>query len=132
MGFGDRLKKAMELKKWSQADLCRATNYESGVVSQYINKPERDPRLSTALTFANALDLSLDYLAGRTDNPMGFCDEELEDLYIDARARELLRGFELLTPEGKDAIQDQVDFQLSKSRDAPAPARAGAASAEVA
>lgn len=132
MSFSKRMNEALNVKGWSQADLCKATGFKSGLISQLATDENRDPRLSTAAKIADALDLSLDYLAGRTDNPMGFCDEELEDIYIDARARELLRGFELLTPEAKDAIQDQVDFQLSKSRASAYAARSGASSAEVA
>lgn len=116
-----RINQAMKSKGYGQADLVRVTKEGASKISQLVNGKVKDPRMSTLVKIAEALDVSLDYLAGRTDNPMGMCDEELEDLYIDARARELLRGFELLPPEGKDAIQDQVDFQLSKSRDKALP-----------
>lgn len=113
--FGERLQKELDARKWSQADLCKRSGLKSGHIAPYLtNKKDRDPRLSTVIKIADALDVSLDYLAGRTDNPMGFCDEELEGLYIDSEARALLRGFELLPPKGKEAIQEQMDFQLSK------------------
>lgn len=127
--FGEILQKEMNKRNMTQADLCKLSGLKSGHISPYLNKKkDRDPQLSTVAKIASALDVSLDYLAGRTDNPAGMCDEELEGLYIDSRARELLRGFELLPPDGKDAIEDQVSFQLSKSRDkapqAGAPAKA--------
>lgn len=115
MGFGQRVNSLLLKKHLLPADLSRKLGWNTGVLSQYLNNADRDPRLTTATKIADALDVSLDYLAGRTDNPLGFCDEELEGLHIDAEARALLRGFDLLTPDGKEAIQDQVDFQLSKS-----------------
>ena len=114
MGFGQRVNDILLKKNMSPADLSRMLGWNTGALSQYMNNPDRSPKLSTAVKIADALDVSLDYLAGRTDNPMGFCDEELEGLYIDSEARALLRGFELLPPKGKEAIQEQVDFQLSK------------------
>ncbi len=111
-----RINQVMKEKKWGQINLVRRTKEGGSKISQIVNGKVKDPRMSTLIKLADALDVSLDYLAGRTDSPMGFCDEELEDLRIDARARKLLRGFDLLPPEGKDAIQDQVDFQLSKNK----------------
>ena len=92
----------------------------------------KDPTLTTAIKIAKALDVSLDYLAGRTDNPSGMTDEELAQLKIDAEARALLRGFELLPPEGRETVQEMVDFQLSKSRNPTPPQRLLATADEVA
>ncbi len=115
--FGERLKEEMDRQHLSQADVCKGTGLKSGHVSPYLNgKPNRDPQLSTAAKIAQFLNVSLDYLAGLTDNPAGMCAEEIKGLRIDAEARTLLRGFDQLTPEGKHVIVEQVDFQLSKNR----------------
>ncbi len=132
MLFGERLKETMQAKGLKQADLCRLTGLKSGAIAQYITKPDRDPRLSTVIKIADALDVSIDYMAGLTDNPSGMTDEELAQLKIDAEARALLRGFELLPPEGKTAIQDQVDFQLSKSKSKSSSTRMASPAVEVA
>lgn len=114
--FGEILKFEMDRKGINQAELCRRSGLKSGHVSPYLNeKADRDPRLSTASKIAEALDVSLDYLAGRTDNPLGMCEEELEGLHIDAEARRLLKGFELLPPDGKRSVNEQVELQLLKS-----------------
>lgn len=115
MSFGERLISTLERKGLKQADLCKATGFKSGLISQLVTDPTRDPRLSTAAKIAEALDVSLDYLAGRTDNPLGICDEELDGLRIDAESRALLDGFGRLTPDGRRSISEQVEFQLSKS-----------------
>lgn len=115
MGFGNRMLDSLDRKGWSQADLCKATGLKSGLISQLATNDDRDPRLTTAAKIAEALEVSLDYLAGRTDNPMGFCDEELEGLRIDAESRAMLRGFSSLPPDGRDSIMEQVELQQLKS-----------------
>lgn len=116
MGFGQIVNDELLKRDMTPADLSRQLGWNTGVLSQYMNNPNRDPRLSTAAKIAKALDVSLDYLAGLTDNPSGMCAEELEGLRIDAETRTLLRGFDQLTPDGRHVIIEQVDFQLSKNR----------------
>ena len=116
MGFGQIVNDELLKRDMTPADLSRQLGWNTCVLSQYMNNPNRDPRLSTAAKIAKALDVSLDYLAGLTDNPSGMCAEELEGLRIDAEARTLLRGFDQLTPDGRHVIIEQVDFQLSKNR----------------
>lgn len=41
----------------------------SSKVSQILSGKVKDPRLSTAIKIADALDVSLDYLAGRKESP---------------------------------------------------------------
>lgn len=113
--FGDRVKKEMESQGKTQADLCRLTGLKAGHISPYFSQPDRDPRLSTAAKLAEALGVSLDYLAGRTDNPAGMCEEEAEGLRIDAEARAMLRGFTLLPPDGRASVMEQVELQQLKS-----------------
>lgn len=113
--FTDRLRLAMRNKGLKQVDLCNLTGEPSSKISQLTNGKVTDPRLSTAIKIAEALEVSLDYLAGRTDNPMGFCDEELEGLRIDAEASAMLRGFSSLPPDGRDSVMEQVELQQLKS-----------------
>lgn len=124
-----RIIQAMKDAHMEQVDLVRKSGESVSKISMLVNGKTKDPRFSTVINVARALDVSLDYLAGLTDNPQGFCGDEIP---IDVRAQHLLRGFELLPPEGKDAIQDQVDFQLSKSRDKAPSERLPAAPMEVA
>ena len=52
----------------TRADLCRLTGLKSANLVPYMKQnPERSPKLSTATLIANALDVSLDFLAGRSD-----------------------------------------------------------------
>lgn len=115
MTFQERLNSSLEARGWRQSDLCKASGLSSAQATHLMNGRTKEPTLSTAAKIADALEVSLDYLAGRTDNPMGFCDEELGGLRIDAEARAMLRGFSSLPPDGRDSVMEQVELQQLKS-----------------
>ena len=109
MSFGKQLEKALEIRGISQAELCRRSGLKSSYISQYINKPDRDPYLSTAVKIANALNVSLEFLAGEKDT-----------IYFDRtspKEKELIDGFRRLTLDGQDEIMGQLDCQLSKKKE---------------
>lgn len=58
------IQKALDAKGMTQADLARKTGLSTAVVSQIVSGKTKDPRLSNVITIANALGVSLDYLAG--------------------------------------------------------------------
>ena len=65
MGFGQRLNAILLERGMTPAQLSKMLGWNTGVVSQYMNSPTREPKLSNALKIADALGISLDYLAGR-------------------------------------------------------------------
>lgn len=84
MEFRDRVAAAMAAKDMNQAALCRATGMGSSKVSQILTGKTKDPRIGAVLAIADALDVSIDYLAGLTDemNPRGNKEEkEVIDSY---------------------------------------------------
>lgn len=62
--ISDNIQKALDAKGMTQADLARKTGLSTAVVSQIVSGKTKDPRLSNVITIANALGVSLDYLAG--------------------------------------------------------------------
>lgn len=114
--FGERVKNELIKQDMPQAVLCKKSGLKSGHISPYINgNKDRDPRLSTASAIAEALCVSLDYLAGRTDNPLGFCTDELGSIKIDADSVSLLQKITLLGEEGREHVRGMVDYELFKS-----------------
>ena len=103
----DRLKDAMRSKGMLQVDLCNATGEKSSKISQIVNGKTKDIRLSTAVKLADALDVSLDYLAGRT--------EPKAAPYPDVETERLTEGFSQLNRDGRMVVLDTVEFQLSKN-----------------
>ena len=65
MSFGQKLNEVLLEHEMTPADLSRQLGWNTGVISQYMNKPDRSPKLSTAVKIADALGVSIDWLAGR-------------------------------------------------------------------
>lgn len=106
MGFGQRLETVLTERDMTAADLSHKLGWNTGAISQYMNNPDRSPRLETALKIAKALNVSIDYLAGVVDQPTEYVR--------DPECRRLIAGFLKLPRKGKDEILSQLDYQLSK------------------
>lgn len=109
MELRDRIAVAMKAAGMSQADLCRATNMGSSKISQLLKGKVEDPRLSTAIKVADALGVSLDYLAGRASPPP-------PPNYADKRQRKLNADFEELSDVGRESAVSTVAALLGVER----------------
>jgi transcriptional regulator with XRE-family HTH domain len=63
-GIGANIQLILDMKGMTQADLARKSGLSTAVVSQIVSGKTKDPRLSNVVMIANALGVSLDYLAG--------------------------------------------------------------------
>lgn len=61
MYFVQNVKYLMDDKRWSKADLARATNISPPVVGRYVDG-ERQPKIEAAIAIAKGLDVNLDDL----------------------------------------------------------------------
>ena len=102
-----RIDEAMRMRGMSQADLCRATKMGSSKISYLLQGKTTDPRISTLVKIADALNISLDYLAGRREDaaPRLTRDESI-----------LLSDFRQCTPERQRKAADAVRDQRSLSQ----------------
>ena len=107
MNFGQRLLDILDERGMTRADLCRLTGLKSSNLVPYIKNPDASPKLSTAIKIADALNVSLDYLAGRT--------EPKAIPYPDAETERLAEGFSQLNRDGRMVVLDTVEFQLAKN-----------------
>ena len=101
MSFGKRLNQILLDRDMTPAQLSKMLGWNTGVLSQYLNNPKRDPRLSTAIKVADALGVSLDYLAGRASTPP-------PPAYADARQRRMNAAYESMADDDKDLASASV------------------------
>lgn len=62
--LAERIQKVMDVRGITQADLARMTGITTSNIAYIVNGKTKDPRLQSVLAIAEALDVSLDYLAG--------------------------------------------------------------------
>lgn len=63
--LAERIQNLMDIRGISQADLARMTGMTTSNIAYIVNGKTQDPRLGSVLAIAQALNVSLDYLAGR-------------------------------------------------------------------
>lgn len=63
--LGERIQNALDMRDMTQADLARATGLSTGLIAQIVSGRTKDPHFSNVVKIARALDVSLNYLAGR-------------------------------------------------------------------
>lgn len=119
MELYERIQKVLSFRDMSQADVCRITGLSSAKVSQVVSGSTRDPRISTIVPIAKALDVSLDYLVFGKQSASPFIGEEqsalnekFESLNDRGRAR-LLEEAEMMTRS--EMFAKSEDNKVSKS-----------------
>ncbi|MBR2881599.1 MAG: helix-turn-helix transcriptional regulator [Prevotella sp.] len=65
--LAERIRFAMDMRGMTQADLARATGIATSNVAYIVNGDVKNPRFDSVVKIARALDVSLEYLAGRTN-----------------------------------------------------------------
>lgn len=81
MQFHEILAQLMDEQGISQSQLCRMTGIATSAMSHYV-RGETEPSFTKAITIAHALNVPVDMLAGKVDQPALTSDEQqLVDLY---------------------------------------------------
>ena len=106
--FGDRLRELRLSKGLRQIDLCEILKVSKSAVGAY-ERNEREPVYKQLINLADYFNVSLDYLLGRSDEPLiveQYIKRDIYDFY------EILDNYELkvhdyrLTEEDKQRIKD--------------------------
>lgn len=122
-GLNKRIEESMRLRGISQADLCRMTEMGSSKISYILQGKTTDPRLSTVVRIADALDVSLDYLAGRREDPAPRLTHDESVLVSDYRectpdrrrkVAEAVRDQRVLS-QGQEAVGESSDDEQPES-----------------
>ncbi|RLC08733.1 MAG: hypothetical protein DRH43_09540 [Deltaproteobacteria bacterium] len=92
----------------NQAELAEKAGVTPAAISQ-IEKGTRVPTIPVLHKIANVLEVSLDYLTGKTDT------SELQDLLQHDDLVAFFRGFESLGSEDKEIIRKHIEFLKSQN-----------------
>lgn len=96
-------------KSLNQAQLAEKSGVTPAAISQ-IEKGSRTPTIPVLQRIASVLNVSIDYLLGKTNK------SELDDLLHDQEVQTFFRGFQSLDPDDKETIEKMVDFFKSKKK----------------
>lgn len=113
--FAHRLRGIRELRGLSQGDLAEKIGKEPGLVSHFENA-RRAPSLLVLKRLADALQVTIDYLTGRTDDPAGAEPQAVGDSVV-ARIN---RSVKSLNEAQKETVAQMVDG-LARSKQVPKP-----------
>ena len=91
-----RLKEARRQKGLSQSELADLAHVSRQAYSLY-ERDLRRPNWETMIILAKALDVSVDYLLGLTEDPF-------PAVRMDAREREIIKTYHMLDERGKEMI----------------------------
>lgn len=80
--FGDRLKKARDLRSMSQGELAERARMQPAAISHF-ETGARKPSFDNLRRLAEALQVTSDYLLGRADDPEGHAATFDEPLFRD-------------------------------------------------
>lgn len=108
MSFSEILNSLLNERGMKQVDLCRLSGLSSAQVTHLVKGRTKDPTLSTAVKIADALDVSLDYLAGRSVKP---------EIHLDGEERAIVRCYRESTPERRRALMQTAMDSAVLSKD---------------
>jgi transcriptional regulator with XRE-family HTH domain len=99
MTLGQQVTAMRKKKGLSQADLGKAVGTSGDIIGRY-ERDEVKPSIEVAMKIADALDISLDYLVGKTK------------MELDADALRRLEDIAALSDENKKFVLNMIDMAL--------------------
>lgn len=99
MTLGQQVTAMRKKKGLSQADLGKAVGTSGDIIGRY-ERDEVKPSIEVAVKIADALDISLDYLVGKTK------------MELDADAMRRFEDISALSQENKNFVLNMIDMAL--------------------
>lgn len=101
-----RIQESRLRMKMNQNQLAEKAGITPAAISQ-IEKGNRVPSIPVLHRIANVLEVTLDYLTGKTD------DSEVKELLQNEGVMTFFRGYQSLDPDDQDTIRKNVEFLKS-------------------
>lgn len=109
--FYPRLRDLKEDKDLKQSIIAKLINSSENQYGRY-ERGENDIPLEKALILANYYNVSLDYIAGRTNDKRGLTRSELSDVETD-----FIKKFRSLSESGKGKIIERLEIILEQEQE---------------
>ncbi len=106
-----RLKDLKEDADLKQSDIAKIINMSDKQYARY-ERGETDVPLQVAISLANFYKVSLDYIAGRTNDKRGLTRSELSE-----KETELIKKYRSLSENGKGKILERLDIILEQEQE---------------
>ena len=100
MTFGEKILQVRKSLKWSQNDLAQKVGTSAPIIGRY-ERGEIKPSIEMAAKIADALEVTTDYLLGRSDK-----------IVLDRKMLERLESIEDLPEEDKQKIYYFIDMAI--------------------
>lgn len=104
MTFGERIIFIRKQLKWSQTDLAKKIGTSAPIVGRY-EREEIKPSIDVASNIADALEVTLDYLLGKSD-----------EMVLDKKNLQRLADIEQLPEEDKKHIFYAIDGLIKAAK----------------
>lgn len=104
--FSQRLRKARKTKKLSQTELAENAGFQPSAISHF-ETGKRSPSFANLKKLADALEVTVDYLLGRAEEPTN------QGLVAEV----LFRDFGKLSPEDQETISQMTKLLAKKKKD---------------
>lgn len=105
--FSRRMRSVREEKGWSQAELAKKTGITPAAVSQF-EGGSRKPTLPILGKLADVLGVSIDYLAGKS--------EQKNWPKVQSEWEQFFRGFKELGDRDRELLKAQMDILQERSK----------------
>lgn len=109
--FYQRLRDLKEDKDLKQSSVAEVINVSENQYGRY-ERGENDIPFEKALILANFYNVSLDYIAGRTNDKKGFNKSDLPDMEVD-----LLKKFRSLSEKQQGIILGRIEAMTEENEE---------------
>jgi len=104
MNFGNRVEELRKQKGWSQNELAKRAEISREMIIGRYKRDESTPSINIAKRLADILEVSLDYLAGGTEQT------------VDKATLNRLNDINNLTPADKNLVYAFLDSFITKAK----------------
>lgn len=104
MTFGERITLLRKQLKWSQSDLGKKIGTSAPIIGRY-EREEIKPSIDVAAKIADALNVTIDYLLGKSDN-----------MILDKKNLQRLEDIEQLPEDDKKHIFYAIDNLIKAAK----------------